>query len=99
MIRGAMLGLLVALGACTEPRGPSLPDGQEGERCALAGERIRECASGLTCRSSPKASAEGDPCGGLAGVKCGTGLACAWGPARPHPDEMGTCRIESVCRL
>lgn len=103
-----MLGLLVALGACTEPKGPSLPDGQEGERCALAGERIRDCASGLTCRPSPidlvaptdrqSGGVVGEQCGGLAGVKCASGLACAW-PARPHPDEMGSCRVESVCRL
>ena len=104
-----LLLFAVLLVACSSPRAPSLPDGQEKERCGIAEDITRKCAFPLECKRVPIGtispeeaergmSGENGGCGGVAGKQCAKGLVCEV-PDRDVmvADAMGTCRQEWQC--
>lgn len=104
---------LLALAGCPEPPvAPAatapVAQGLEGEPCAIGDRVVRQCGPRLTCVAKPHApfdpqakqilSADGSPCGGVAGIQCAEGLGCQLKDDDVMAaDAMGTCRQESVC--
>ncbi len=104
---------LLAIAGCPEPPvAPVAPapvaEGLEGEPCAIGDRAVRQCGRGLTCVAKPHRpfddkekqilSADGSPCGGVAGIQCADGLGCQLKDDDVmRADAMGTCRQESVC--
>ena len=86
-----------------------VPEGLEGEPCAIGDRAVRTCGAGLTCTPRPVVaqdvadrrtiSAEGTNCGGVAEIPCGEGLGCQLLTSEDVmlKDAMGTCQQESVC--
>ena len=101
---------LLLCAACPpdRPARAPLPEGQEGEPCAIGDRVVRQCGFGLACIERPAApmdpnerqvvSAEGGGCGGVAGIQCLPGLACDIAPDDVmQADAMGKCASESFC--
>lgn len=109
LLSSSIAVVVVFAAACGSPRAPSLPDGQENERCGIAEDVTRKCAFPLECKRAPIGSispaeaergmsGENGGCGGIAGKQCAKGLVCEV-PDRDVmvADAMGTCRQEWQC--
>ena len=111
-MRALLMVCVLASGVAGCPPAPatpapvSIPEGQEGEPCAIGDRTVRTCGFRLVCVPKPVAapddkqlvSVDGAPCGGVGGIQCLAGLGCQLAADDVMvADAMGTCRQESVC--
>jgi hypothetical protein len=105
--------LVLLLAGCPPPPAAApaaaVPEGLEGEPCAIGDRVVRRCGLGLACiprtvvprdpADRRTASAEGENCGGVGDIPCGDGLGCQLLTREDvmAKDAMGTCQQESLC--
>lgn len=65
--------------------------------CAIGPGGGWQCSTTHTCsyRCGGAGASAGQPCGGIAGIQCQTGLECVFSAGSPVPDAEGTCRVVS----